>query len=331
MIASFVSEQNRGLPDDWEESRPSLRPKVWSRVTIETMDLDAQLKGTQVLDTPLVPVGEHLYASVVYDMPTSLASVSTEQLATWGVSLYEALEAARDNLRACPSSWLRAGDSLARAVVGDSYESARLLLIDSIRELGLGGTPIAVAPCRDSLLVAGEDDPDAIRTLLTLVREDVQELARPLSPLPLILRDDEWVDWEPPVGHPARPLFDELAVHYYADAYGTQRELLEALQEARAEPAGFVATYFGLKSTDTGLVTSACAWGRGVDSLLPRTERIDFVDEEGVIASGTWSHVQQVAGELLEPDGRYFPPRYRAREFPSDEQLDRIGRLPRGE
>jgi hypothetical protein len=64
----------------------------------------------------------------------------------------------------------------------------------------------------------------------------------------------------------------------------------------------FVASFMMFKSKD-GVEFSACVWTKDVDTSMPRT------------------------GNLLEPDPRLIPPRYRARQFPSDEQMAQLRRV----
>ncbi len=68
-----------------------------------------------------------------------------------------------------------------------------------------------------------------------------------------------------------------------------------------------------------------CVWGDNVDSLLPRTEIVVFAAGSGIVAAGRWEHVASVVGDLMLPDDNYYPLRYRVREFPSADQIARIG------
>ena len=66
------------------------------------------------------------------------------------------------------------------------------------------------------------------------------------------------------------------------------------------------------------------------DTIVPRADELGFViagadvRDLKVLAYGPWQHVQNVAGELLEPMEGY-PPRYRIRHFPDSKQLELIG------
>jgi hypothetical protein len=124
----------RELPDDFESARPDLRPKIWCRSGIEKQRLRARLDGMgDGPDLPCVPLGEHLLACLAYDWPDSTQSISVKDLEGWDVGVYEAMEAARQNLAETTDGYARIGDHLFSFVTGDSYDACRLLLLDNIR------------------------------------------------------------------------------------------------------------------------------------------------------------------------------------------------------
>jgi hypothetical protein len=75
-----------------------------------------------------------------------------------------------------------------------------------------------------------------------------------------------------------------------------------------------------------GDVVSYCVWGEGVDSLLPVTEKVAFMQHgrERPVALGDWARVMEVAGDLMEPT-EDDPRRYRVQEFPDQAALQAIG------
>ena len=86
------------IPDDFKDASYDLRPRLWSRSTFEMMKLRNRLENTEEPDWPLEPIGEHLYLSLVFDLPESVRSISSEDLESWGVSTWEAREVAIKNL-----------------------------------------------------------------------------------------------------------------------------------------------------------------------------------------------------------------------------------------
>ncbi len=85
-IASIFVSSSEEMPTSFEEVKPHLRPKIWSRATFDFMELKSQIDGNKVLDLPLYPLGSHLYSSLVYDTENSMRSVSNEDLNNWGTT-----------------------------------------------------------------------------------------------------------------------------------------------------------------------------------------------------------------------------------------------------
>jgi hypothetical protein len=274
-------------------------------------------------DIASVAVGEHLLASVAYDWPESVQSINRSNLEAWGVTIYEALEVARENLRDTMLGFSKIGDSLVTAMTGDSYDVSRLLLTDWVAELGMAGRPVAMVPNRDTLLITGEGDEAGLRMMLGLAEEALRE-PYPLIGGALVLEAGEWVDWLPPEGHPSRGPFRRLRLDWIGPEYTEQKRLLEEVHPRTGEDP-FVAS-FSAVATEGGDRLSYCVWGEGVDSLLPETDLVFLMKRgvDGPAASGTWGRVVEVAGDLMEPT-EHYPARYRVRAFPDESQLARIG------
>jgi hypothetical protein len=195
-------------------------------------------------------------------------------------------------------------------------------LLDLIRQLEVKGEHIAMVPHRDSLLITGSDDIEGLG-MMAQFAEDAFEHPRFISCTALRLDGDEWVSWLPPIDHPHFSKFRLLEIKSLYQDYEVQKELLDALHEKEGTDI-FVAKYNPAEDK-SGTVYTYSVWSDGVDTLLPKTNRVIFFREgEDVLATGDWEGVEQVAGHLMEPTDMY-PPRYRVREFPTDEQLAKIG------
>ncbi|MCA9121215.1 MAG: hypothetical protein H6822_21795 [Planctomycetaceae bacterium] len=317
---------HESIPDDFSQARSNLRPKIWLRSMFVNMELEAKLKGSKAIDLPLYPIGEHLYSSLVYDLPTSMASISHETLENWGVSYYEAMECACQNLDESTIAWGKIGDNFHSAVSGDNYDSSRVLLLDRIRSFDVIGNPVAMVAQRDAMYVTGSDDESGLGIMLALTEKTLAEEPRPLSPLPMQLVEGEWVDWMPERDHPLYPKFALLETNFLGGLYAEQKELLNAVNEQTSEDDAFVASFSGLQN-DAGDVKSYCVWGAGVHTLLPKTQYIMLSTENGLVASGKWDTVQRHVGDLMRPAKGLYPIRYRVREFPSQQQLADIGKV----
>lgn len=322
IVVSILSSHQE-LPDELEHARHDLRLKLWCRATIDKMDLKAQVEGKPGLEMPLVPVGEHLYASVVFDFPTAVRSIQSEDLETWGVTPYQAIEIAKQNLIEDEAVLVSSGDSFYASVTGDSYDATRLLLTDRIRGLNVEGEHIAMVPNRDCLLITGSDDEEGLATMLQVAEQATQD-PRPMLPLPLRLVGDEWVDWLPTADHPLYPTFQLLELKYVYPEYNEQQDLLNALHNSRGE-AVYAASLTAVRRDDDSLL-SYTVWSEGLEILLPKSQFIVFSDgnSEGALASGTWDRVREVVGDLME-ETDWYPLRYRVRNFPTAEQLKAIG------
>lgn len=331
LAEAFVLSQDE-LPPGFDEARQHLRPKIWTRAQFAMMDLQQRLESGPALDLPLYSLGEHLLTTVVYDLPSSMRTLSEEDFEGWNTSYYEAMETARVNLDETTIAWARVGENLHSAITGDNYDSSRVLLTSRIREFELQGEPIAMVPTRDSLLVTGSEDVEGLQMMLELTGKNLAEDPRPLSGVPLQLIDDEWQDWQPPADHPLQADFEWLTQMFLGGVYADQQALLSSVLEKDALDV-FVASFSGAENSDTGQKFSYCVWSEGVDAMLPETQYIELMTEadldrgEGTGVGGTWSEVHEVVGDLMQPVADLYPPRWRVREFPSQQQLEQIGPL----
>jgi hypothetical protein len=316
---------NRELPTDFDEARPNLRPKLWSRTIMEHLRLKNLYSDAPqgALDLPCQPIGEHLLACLGYDWPDSVQSINQEDLEKWGTSVYEALETAKENLEEAPATAAKIGDRLFTFVTGDSYDAVRLILVNRIKEFDLSGSPVVMIPNRDSILITGSEDAAGLAMMAELAARGLEQ-PYTLSGIPLILDDGEWVDWMPPADHPSYERFREIELNFIGSEYAEQKELLDAAHE-RGGIDIFVASFSAATRPD-GSKVSFCSWGDGVDALIPVTQRVAFMQKgrENVAAFGDWARVREVAGELMELTDHY-PRRYRVREFPEKAMLDAIG------
>lgn len=323
--ARMAMTHRRELPDDFESASHDLRPRIWTRAAIEQERLRNRMgdQGGGLADLPCEPIGEHLLACLAYDWPESVQSVTSENLAAWDVTTYEAMEVARRNLDEATSMYTSIGDHLYCFTSGDTYDASRLTLIDRIGTLEVAGRPVAMVPTREQLYVTGSDDELGLKLMVELAEKD---LGGPytLSGIPLILEDGEWTEWLPPPDHPSRAPYRKMSVQWLGTLYSEQKRLLDAHHQREGIDL-FVASFSGLVAKD-GQVTTYCVWGQEVDSLLPVTDKVVIMKHgrEGPAALADWDRVAEVAGDLMEPTDHY-PTRYRVRDIPEDAMLVAIG------
>ncbi len=307
------------LPEDFEDARPDLRPKIWTRATFEMMKLTSEIENTKSLDLPLIPIGEHLLLGIVYDLPTSMRSINYENLETWGVTIYEALEAATHNLLESGFTLASIGDKLYASVIDDHYDCCRLLAQDILRSLKLTGDPVITLPNRSTLLITGSDDTEGL-TMLADLTEKAFEEPRPMMSMALRLEGDDWIDWLPDHGHPLHQRFKLLKLRSMLGLYETQKELLDRLFEQRLEDV-FVARLNAVTNNDDEVMTW-CVWSESVTTLLPEADKIMFFrPEQNEMAQVRWDDAVRIAGTLMETVEDMYPTRFRVESFPSEEQF----------
>ena len=322
-IVQTALVRHKPPPEDWEDAKPDIMPAVRSRATFEMLWLEHRAPGGQKRpDLPSFGIGDHLLAMLVYDLPVATITLTDQQLEDWGVSFYEAMEVAKQNLAAIEIPVAKTGDGFYAVLTRDSYDSSRLLLLELVQELEVRGDPIAMVPHRDVLLITGSEDLDGL-ALMAQFAGAAFEHARYLSCLPLRLEGTEWESWMPPDDHPLAGTYRLLEVKSQAGKYERQQELLQAMHSKEGTKL-FVATY-QIVEDRAGRAFSSTLWIAGEDTLLPKTHKLFLVcRERGIVAGGDWDKVQEVVGDLLEETDLY-PVRYRVQGFPTDEQLAAIG------
>lgn len=317
------------IPDEFDDAKPDLLPVLRARTYFE-VDLKRIAPDADLDNYPYQIVGEDLCLSLVYDLPTTMMGVTQENLDAWGVTLYEGLEAAKENLKERTTSYAQIG-RLISVMHGDNYDASRLVLADSIAasitDEEFQGPVIAMVPNRDTLLLASADDDESLETMVKIA-EDALQHERRISGGALRLVDGEWEPWLPAAEHPLRQSFAKLRMQTVGSDYASQQEVLQAeLQQESREL--FVASFSAIQRDDSGEVLSYSVWSAGISSLLPRTDYLFLAgpNEQGEVvklASGPWEQVERIAGRLMKPQDCY-PPRYLVEEFPSADELQQIG------
>lgn len=308
------------MPEEFEDARPDLMPTLRTRSMPAVMQLDSEIAGNSPVEFPWVDVSEELIACLVYDLPNSMQFVTGEMLSTWGITIYEALECARQNLAEREVPLLSIGDKLFIVETGDAYDATRLLLTDRVARLPVDGQPVAMPITRDCLMITGSDDEVGLG-MMAAVAEKKKGEARPLCPIPVRLVDDDWETWMPADSSPHFEKFRLLALQYYADEYATQKQQLEARNEQLGRDV-FVATFSAVERNEKLL--SYSVWSKGVPTWLPKTDFVSLLDPDRErIWAVPWHRLEESAGHLLEAIDCH-PPRWSAEEFPTDDQIQRM-------
>lgn len=311
--------------DRLEDILPRLLPRVRDRFFYTAMPLRLELEGIPSPRGGLFrPIAEHLALGLVQDLPEHIIEVPADVFDRWGIPFEEALEIARENLRGLSAEpFERVRPGVYVSPWRDNHDAARLILTEPLRRLMVRGDPVVMVANRDTLIVTGTDDIAGLEAMAVMT-ETLLDEPRAITGIPVCLLDDDaWAPFVPEPDHPLCTRFAALRVATLAGEYGRQKQLLDALHEKRGEDV-FVASYQGRIAEDGSEVMSFCAWTREVTTLLPRTDRILFVDpeapEEKRVVPATWEQAEALVGELMKPVETY-PPRYRVEAFPTEEQL----------
>jgi hypothetical protein len=316
------------VPEDFEDCQPDVLPSIRPRAYIELNLLQFRLQGTENPRWPYIPFGEHLALSLVYDLPESLVQIQGRHLDAWGVDFRQALERAGENLAAISNhEFDEVTPGLWRSPWQDNLDASRVVLPGLLLAHAVRGDPVIMVPNRDTLLLAGDEDEDALSAMIELAEEAFDQ-PRSISGVALRLREDHWEEFVPERDHPAYAAFRMLYLRSLAGDYANQKAILDEDEEGV-----YVAAFSAFEEEATGEVVSYCAWSEGIDTLLPVAERVCFVRLEGeeasVVSIARWDRVVEQLGDMLVEQPGY-PVRYRASGFPGDEllaELDERDRL----
>jgi hypothetical protein len=309
-----------------DEARPNLLVYVREQSWFSTLALryaDARDgKGPAFTHRPL---NDHLALEVVYDHPSSIASLAPETLEEWGMELDEAVSIGRSNLRErTPGTFEEVRPGVFASPWHDNYDAARLVLTELISRLDVRGDPVALLPHRDALLVAGSDDADALGHIAATA-EPLLDDSRAITGRAFVWRDGAWEWFMPPEDHPQHRLFRRLLRLSEAREYDDQRAALDDRHEASGTDV-FVASLSLIERPDNGEVLSFCSWAQDIPTLLPRADAIAFVrTPSGESVAVPWEAAVAVVGDLMAPQG-LLPERWRVVEFPDEAQRAELAR-----
>lgn len=315
-VIRAIASSEMKIPEEFDDAKMDLLPVVRTRSFLENASLQGLIEHGKPADVPSYPIGDHLAINLVYDMPLTMVSVSQSVIDDWGVTYYEALEIARENLKEREFRIATMDDRIYLTMTQDNYDASRLLFLDIIYQLKVEGDYVAMVPNRDKLLITGSEDMVGLGLMVSLAEQALDE-PRPMYAIPLILDGEDWVSWTVPDEHAMYPEFHKLELRSLSPDYAHQKELLERLHE-KEDIDVFVATHTVGEMDEKAI--SYCVWVEDVETLLPVADLVVFVAEDEVVGRANWDRVREVMGEQMEDEGLY-PIRYHVRDFPTEEQF----------
>jgi hypothetical protein len=315
-------------PETWEEAKDVVFPYVRPLLFHALLGFRAQ-QGEKVDPVPYASMTEHVTVCVGTPTKSKTLVASVADLARWGVSLEEAIDAGRANVRRRGTqAWPGAKDypGVLRSPWKDEYGIARILFPD-FYPTPLRGDPVLIAPTWQHLFVAGSDDEKGLASLGALGRK-IAEGDTVLLFRPMRLHDGALEHWLPPRGHPAHVALKTLHLINecgdYADQATAGRRYLERREEASNIPVPQVALFNGGVEAN-----SFAVWREGPSCALPKVDLVVFKRKFQDLGVAKWDDVARVLGGELEPLDVY-PPRFRARTFPAEWQLAQMNLKPWG-
>lgn len=330
VASSLTAQAEVGREKTLEEARPTLMPVIRNRGMFEEIRLEHLLEHG--LDAPFPyawrDVAEDCVELLAQDLPDSISTLFQGPPPAWGITLDQGLAIARDNLReASADHFVEVAPGVFRGGWQDGYDTSRALLPDLLHRIPVAGNPVFMLPARDCLLVAGDRDAAAIGAMLELSAEAAGE-GRSVSALVFTYDDARrTVPFALPLPEQRQRQAD-LRRLLDAPAYADQKAALDKLHEATNQDI-FVASLSIYQDRDDGMREfSICTWSKGVDAMLPRTDRIALVlprgEDDEDIAVVLWDEAMALFGDLMERQPLLYPPRYRVRAFPDEAQFRQL-------
>lgn len=315
----------RGIPSSFAEARRHLMPALRGRGMMEYLRLMEHGKEPGMPSGFLfLPFSRDTALMLVHDGEHAMQSFGPDQLAQWGVEVEAVLAAAMDNLRdATVDRFTQVAPGVHAGDWGDAYDSSRLLLPDLAHRIA-GASPVAMIPNRSTLLLASGNDLEGMRAMVALAQRIADEDTRPVSAQLYRYVDGYPVEYLPE-DEPLRAALQRLDRQYRYGDYAAQKETLDELHE-KAGTDIVVASFKVMRIESSGEEYSLCIWTKGMDTLLPRTDRVALLvpaegEEEKELLVLPWDALHAQCAHLMQQVAEAFPERYRVTEFPELETL----------
>jgi len=309
-----------GIPSTFAEARTQLMPALRGNGMMEYLRLSELGKEREKPSGfVFLPFSRDTALVLMIDGEQTMQSFGHDQLAQWGVSLDEVTAAAMDNLRdRSVDNFTQPQRGVFMGTWNDAYDSSRILLPDLAHRVA-GANPLAMVPARGSLLLCSGNDLEAVRAMVQVARQVASEETRPVSALMYRFENGRPVE-HLPGDEAARAALAQLERFYRHGDYAAQKETLDELHEKDGTDI-FVATFKSMRDDAQDLEFSVCTWSRGVDTLLPRTDRVAMVvlgDDEQMQEYHLlpWDALHAACAHMMDLVPDAFPERYRVTGFP---------------
>ena len=318
---------HKPLPEDYTDAQHDILLGVRNRSYFALAEMQSFVTPGAQLSWPHQTLGEHLGVGLVYDLPEAMVMLQGSHLESWGVTFYEVMENALNNLGGLDAGFAAIDDHTYISTTSDHYDASRMLIAELVAELKVKGDPVALLPNRDRLIVTGAGDSRGLETA-ALVAQQLITHPRPVTGHAFRYHDEEWTPWLPTKDHPAYRLFKSLTLGTRQQDYRQQACLLQDWVSAGALDPCEIAEFRVHESGTRQPPFSYCVWREGLTVLLPKVDRICFLRDnqeansplvEGVNVS--WAKAERAVSVWLQEEEHFYPVRYRTRGFPTEEVL----------
>ncbi len=302
-------------------------PLMRSRAEIALQSLIATAAGAEPPDTlelPNAPFAGELVVTLGINQTDAIQRVMQDDLTRIGMSVSELLPRARANLRRLyPTLGFApfSSSGIFHTTEAENYQASMLLYPPGqvLQVPRVEGIPLFMVPTRDMMFLVGSENTRSLEALLDVVFDNYLDWQNRCTTALWTWRDDQWVEWQPPMGTAVHRKWRSCKIICQATEYVMQKSALDAVHRRHGKTV-HVAKYRMFAKDDA--LHATAVWPEGIEeTLLPKAETITFVprgDLPPIIAP--WAAVEHIAGHLLEHAPEYYPIRYRVRAFPNAEQ-----------
>ncbi|CAB3696668.1 hypothetical protein [Achromobacter piechaudii] len=331
-FVSALASSKQLTPQQASVARPMLRAVIRSRTALEDVRLHhVRTEGNDAAFHPAyLPFGDDCVVLLALDHPDAISTLTNGPEAAWQLTFEQALAIAIDNLRDTPDDFAEISPGVHRGAWADGYDISRALLPDMIERVPVRGRPVFMMPTRDVLLVTGDNDDEGLSNMVELSLQALMQ-GRSVS-----AHMYHFNDRQPQRYEPTDPVLAQRLAHLARlldkSEYDAQKAVLDHIHEEQGHDI-FVANY-NLFTTDEepAMSFSLASWTRGVDTSLPKVDRLALVrpdaqDDIGEVRVVSWDQAAHLLEPLLAREPGY-PVRYRTRGFPDDAQLAQLTEVP---
>ncbi|MGV2862171.1 hypothetical protein [Achromobacter sp. ESBL13] len=331
-FVSALASSKQSTPQQATVARPMLRAVIRSRTALEDVRLHhVRTEGDDSAFHPAyLPFGEDCVVLLALDHPDAISTLTNGPEAAWQLTFDQALAVAIDNLRDAPDDFVETAAGVYRGAWADGYDISRALLPDMIERVPVRGRPVFMVPTRDVLLVAGDNDEVGLSNMVELAHQALMQ-GRSVSAHMYHYEDRQALRYVPTDAALAQRL-EHLERLLDKAEYDAQKAALDHIHEEQGKDI-FVANYNLFTSDDEPVMSfSLASWTRGVDTSLPKVDRLALVrpdaeDNMGDVRVVSWEQAAHLLEPLLAREEGY-PARYRTQGFPEDAQIAQLDEVP---